>query len=212
MMATLLVSLGVPMLRHGDELGHSQQGNNNAYCQDNDISWLDWQHPDQEFLAFCAEVVSFQRRHPVFQRRRFFSGRPIFGTELSDIGWFRPDGQEMTPQDWQAGFAKSVGVFLNGDALPDPDRRGRRLTDDSFLLLFNAHHGDVTFEIPGGNWGYMWQADLDTAEPCTRHQTQPSGAKVMVAGYSVQVLRRVQLGLQNGLTRSSILRVEVPCR
>ena len=126
MMATLLLSQGVPMLRHGDEIGHTQQGNNNAYCQDNEISWLDWEHADDQFLTFCAELVAFRSRHPVFRRRRFFEGRPIFGSDLSDIGWFRPDGAEMTPDDWNTGFAKSLGVFLNGDALPDPDRRGRR--------------------------------------------------------------------------------------
>jgi glycogen operon protein len=191
MMATLLVCQGVPMLRHGDELGHSQHGNNNAYGQDNDLSWLDWEHPDGQFLAFCAEVVAFRHRHPVFQRRRFFEERPIFGTGLSDIGWFRPDGQEMTPDDWQTGFAKSLGVFLNGDALPDPDRYGRRVTDDSFLLLFNAHHGEVPFLLPGRKWGQLWLTDLDTAVPTTKQEVQPAGTKVVVAACSLQILRRV---------------------
>ena len=177
------------MLRHGDELGHSQHGNNNAYCQDNEISWLDWEHADHEFLAFCAEVVAFRHRHPVFRRRRFFSGRPIFGTELSDIGWFRPDGLEMTPDDWQTGFAKSLGVFLNGDALPDPDR-GHRVSDDTFLLLFNAHHEEVSFLLPGGTWGQPWLTDLDTAAVSTRHQTHPGGTEVVVAARSLQILRR----------------------
>ena len=152
-MTTLLLSQGVPMIRHGDELGHSQQGNNNAYCQDNELSWLDWEHADLDFVAFCADLVAFRHQHPVFWRRRFFEGEPIFGGELSDIAWFRPDGAEMTDDDWQAGFAKSLGVFLNGDALPDPDPRGRRLRDDSFLLLFNAHHEDVTFVAAGQGVG-----------------------------------------------------------
>src|SRR5262249_38681911 len=158
---TLLLSLGAPMLRHGDEIGHTQQGNNNAYCQDNEISWLDWEHADSSFLAFCAEVIAFRRHHPVFRRRRFFEGRPIIGDELSDIGWFRPDGREMKPADWDTEFAKSLGVFLNGDALPDPDPRGRPLADDSFLLLFNAHHGDVGFVLPGGKWGQLWVTDIN---------------------------------------------------
>jgi glycogen operon protein len=198
MAATLLLCQGVPMLRHGDELGHSQQGNNNAYCQDNELSWLNWErdHAGEQFRAFCAEIVAFRRQHPVFRRRRFFEGRPIFGTELSDIGWFRPDGQEMTPDDWQAGFAKSLGVFLNGDALPDPDPQGRRVTDDSFLLLFNAHSGDVSFLLPGGKWGHLWLSDLDTAAKTAAREVQkqealPAGTKVLVAAYSVQVLRRV---------------------
>jgi glycogen operon protein len=190
-MTTLLVSQGVPMLRHGDELGHSQQGNNNAYCQDNELSWLDWENADAEFLAFCAELINFRRAHPVFWRRRFFEGRPIFVTGLSDIGWFRPDGQEMEPDDWDTGFAKSLGVFLNGDALPDPDTRGRPVSDDTFLLLFNAHYGDVTFVLPGGAWGQLWVTDIDTAAAPAEAESYPAGAKVSVAARSVQVLRRV---------------------
>jgi glycogen operon protein len=191
MIATLLVSQGVPMLRHGDEIGHSQQGNNNAYCQDNEISWLDWEHADDQFLAFCAELVAFRSRHPVFRRRRFFEGRPIFGSDLSDIGWFRPDGAEMTPDDWNTGFAKSLGVFLNGDALPDPDRRGHRLTDDSFLLLFNAHWEDVIFLLPGGASGERWLPDFDAAVVPVPSEPLPAGTKVVVGARDVQVLRRV---------------------
>ena len=155
MMATLLLSQGVPMLRHGDEFGHSQQGNNNAYCQDNELSWVDWENADEDFMEFCAQLVAFRREHPVFTRRRFFEGEPIIGSKskLSDIGWFRADGVEMEDEDWETGFAKSLGVFLNGLALPDPDQRGHRLTDDSFLLLFNGDHEDVSFVLPGGDWG-----------------------------------------------------------
>jgi isoamylase len=189
MMATLLVSQGVPMLRHGDELGHSQRGNNNAYCQDNEISWLDWEHADERFLAFCAELVAFRLWHPVFRRRRFFEGRHIFG-EMSDIGWFRPDGAEMTPDDWETGFAKSLGVILNGDALPDPDRRGQRLTDDTFLLLFNAHHEDLKFVLPAEPWGKKWQPDFGTAVVPRSLRARQAGAKVTVAARSVEILRR----------------------
>jgi glycogen operon protein len=192
LLTTLLLSQGVPMIRHGDEIGHSQQGNNNAYCQDNELSWLDWEHADLDFLAFCADLVGFRNQHPVFWRRRFFEGEPIFGGELSDISWFRPDGAEMTDDDWHAGFAKSLSVFLNGDALPDPDPRGRRLRDDSFLLLFNAHHEDVTFVLPGKQWGRRWVTELTTvSDPGVRKAKSP-GAKVSVAGRSVQVLRRVE--------------------
>jgi isoamylase len=192
LITTLLLSQGVPMIRHGDEFGHSQGGNNNAYCQDNEISWLDWEHADLDFLAFCADLVDFRNRHPVFKRRRFFEGEPIFGTELSDVAWFRADGAEMTDEDWQVGFAKTLSVFLNGEALPDPDPRGRRLRDDSFLLLFNAHHEDVTFVLPGKEWGRRWVTDLTTvSDPGVRRPKSP-GAKVTVAGRSVQVLRRVE--------------------
>ncbi|HWG01982.1 MAG TPA: glycogen debranching protein GlgX [Trebonia sp.] len=191
MMATMLLSQGVPMLRHGDEFGHSQRGNNNAYCQDNEISWLDWEHPDKGLLAFCAKVIAFRHKHPTFRRRRFFEGRRIFGLKLSDVGWFRTDGKEMTPDDWDTGFAKSVGVFLNGDALPDPGPHGERLTDDTFLLLFNAHNEDVPFTLPGGKWGQMWITDIDTADPDGKPDTVLAGAEVVVPPFSLQVLRRI---------------------
>jgi glycogen operon protein len=195
LMTTLLLSQGVPMIRHGDEIGHTQLGNNNAYCQDNEISWLDWEHADAEFLDFCAELIEFRRKHPVFRRRRFFEGRPITGTRQSDtdIGWFRPDGREMSQEDWDATFSKSISVFLNGDALPDPDRRGRRVTNGTFLLLFNAHHEDVTFALPGRAWGQQWVTDIDSAASSAgpSRRTHRARGRVVVAARSVQVLRRV---------------------
>ena len=192
LLATLLLSQGVPMLRHGDELGHSQRGNNNAYCQDNELSWLDWDGADRELLEYCQMLVEFRAAHPVFRRRRFFEGRPIFGTEVSDIGWFRPDGAEMTDHDWQAGFAKSLGVFLNGDALPDPDARGHEIRDDSFLLLFNAHHEPVEFRLPGVKWGQRWVPVIDTAGSggAGMAEVASAGSVREAAGRSVQVLRR----------------------
>jgi isoamylase len=191
LMATLLLSQGVPMLRHGDEIGHTQQGNNNAYCQDNELSWLDWEHADEEFLDFCAELVAFRLKHPVLRRRRFFEGRPVLRGGLSDIGWLRPDAAEMTEADWETGFAKSVSVVLNGDALPDPDRRGQPLTDDTFLLLFNAHHEDVAFVLPNGIWGEQWQAETATAGTPAEQDVYQAGASLFVAARSVTVLRRV---------------------
>jgi isoamylase len=196
LMATLLLSTGVPMLRHGDELGKSQDGNNNAYCQDNELSWLDWENADKDFADFCADLIDFRHKHPVFTRRRFFEGEPIFRGGLSDIGWFRPDGVEMTDDDWKTGYAKSLAVFLNGSALPDPDTRGRRVIDDSFLLLFNGHHGDVTFVLPGKAYGRRWLTEFDTAatagtgKPPRERKGRQAGAKVVVAERSVQVLRR----------------------
>ena len=195
LMATLLLSTGVPMLRHGDELGHSQEGNNNAYCQDNELSWLDWENADTDFAAFCADLIDFRHKHPVFTRRRFFEGEPIFRGGLSDINWFRPDGVEMTDDDWKTGYAKSLAVFLNGSALPDPDTRGRRVIDDSFLLLFNGHHGDTTFVLPARAYGRRWLTEFDTAatdaeRPPRERKARQAGAKVVVAERSVQVLRR----------------------
>ena len=191
MMATLLVSLGVPMVRHGDEIGHTQRGNNNAYCQDNETSWLDWEHADTEFLDFCAELVAFRRRHPVFRRRRFFEGRPISGGGVSDIGWFRPDGVEMSTEDWQTGFAKSLAVFFNGDALPDPDPKGRLPRDDSFLLLFDAHWEDLVFVLPGAPWGQNWLPAFGTAVVPRPPEIQSSGAKVVVAAREIEIFKRV---------------------
>ena len=193
LVATLLLSQGVPMLRHGDELGHSQQGNNNAYCQDNGISWLDWEAADTTFQDFCAWLIEFRRAHPVFRRRRFFEGRPIFGSEVSDIAWFRADGVEMAPSDWQAGFAKSLAVFFNGDALPDPDPRGQRVTDDTFLLLFNAHHDQVEFRLPGARWAASWVRVLDTVAPDGAVADLTSalrpGSRTVLPAHSMQVLR-----------------------
>jgi isoamylase len=194
LMATLLMSQGVPMLRHGDEIGHSQRGNNNAYCQDNEVSWLDWEHADEEFLAFCAGLVALRLRHPVFRRRRFFEGRPIIGGDFSDIGWFRPDAAEMTTRDWQTGFAKSISVVLNGDALPDLDNRGHPISDDTFLLLLNAHYEDIAFVLPGGTWGQRWQPETGTAGIPAEQEVYEAGAKVFVAARSAQLLRGVLAG------------------
>src|SRR5688572_30684141 len=133
-LATLLLSQGVPMLLGGDEIGRTQGGNNNGYCQDNEISWFDWENADQMMLAYTRWLIGFRRDHPVFRRRRFFEGRPIKG--VPDIGWFAPDGSEMSQDDWDKGFAKSLGVFLNGDAIASVDDQGEPVSDDSFLILF----------------------------------------------------------------------------
>ncbi|HMC80027.1 MAG TPA: glycogen debranching protein GlgX, partial [Acidimicrobiia bacterium] len=163
-LATIFLSQGVPMILGGDEMGRSQGGNNNAYCQDNEISWLDWTLKDDnaDLLTLTTRLAEFRRDHPVFHRRRWFQGRPIHGETVTDIGWFAPDGTEMTGEDWESGFAKSVGVFLNGDAIPDPDPRGEKITDDSFLVLFNAHYEKLPFTIPGRDWGDHWVVVLDT--------------------------------------------------
>lgn len=160
--ATLLLSQGVPMLSHGDELGRTQLGNNNAYCQDSELSWVNWPG-DGELLEFTQGMVWLRRNHPVFRRRRFFRGRPVAAAhdDLTDIAWFTPGGEEMTDQDWSASYAKSLTVFLNGAAISEPDRRGGRITDDSFLLMFNAHHESLQFTVPREH-GEQWQVVVDT--------------------------------------------------
>ena len=186
LMATLLLSQGVPMLSGGDELGRSQGGNNNAYCQDNEISWYDWEGVDDDFLEFCRTVLRFRREHPVFRRRRWFQGRPIRG--LDDMAWFRPDGGEMTDTDWQEGTMLAVGVFLNGQAIAQPDRYGRRVSDDTFLVLLNAHHEDVRWKLPHRQWGTSWQVEIDTATH-PRNRSVGAGRTIDRQAHSVAVLK-----------------------
>jgi isoamylase len=164
-LATLFLSQGVPMLLHGDELGRTQGGNNNAYCQDNETSWVDWERArDFEWLTeFTARLIRLRRDHPVFRRRRFFQGRPVRGTNLEDIAWLTPAGLPMTDEQWTTGQARALGIFLNGDGLPDPDRRGRRPRDRSFLLLVNPTANAVTFVVPDERYGSSWTVVLDTA-------------------------------------------------
>ena len=189
-LVTLLLSQGVPMLLGGDELSRTQGGNNNAYCQDNEVSWYDWESVDEDLLEFTRSLVRFRLDHPVFRRRRFFEGRPIHGADVADIGWFRPDGSQMSDEDWDVGFAKSLGVFLNGETIPTPDSRGQRIEDDSFLVLFNASHEDVKFTLPGGAWGSVWEIEIDTAAPTEPDVVLKSGDVVELVARSVQVLKR----------------------
>ncbi|MBL1099954.1 glycogen debranching protein GlgX [Streptomyces coffeae] len=202
--ATLMLSQGVPMLSHGDEFARTQGGNNNAYCQDNEVSWVTWPNRGKdggeedrlalELLRFTRSLVWLRRDHPVFRRRRFFHGRPVEGThdELSDIAWFTHEGEEMRQRDWQAAHAKSLTVFLNGNAISEPGVRGERITDDSFLLLFNPHHEPLEFTVPVGH-GKSWQVIVDTAEP---EGVEPgSGAKV-AAGDRLTLVDRSLMVLQ----------------
>jgi len=192
-LTTLFLSQGVPMLVGGDEFGRTQGGNNNGYCQDNELSWFDWENMDDGLRAFVARLIRFRKNHPVFQRRRWFHGRHVRGTGVSDIGWFKADGGEMTDDDWQAGFARTVGVFLNGKAIPTPDDRGEPVVDDSFYLLFNAHHGPLEFTLPTCPWGDRWEKVIDTDEPVPdlrQHHEFKAGGKVRIQGYSLMVLRR----------------------
>ena len=191
-LTTLLVSQGVPMIIGGDELGRTQQGNNNAYCQDNEISWFDWEHADRNLVEFTRRVIAFRKEHPSFRRRRWFKGRPIRGKGATDIGWFKPEGSEMSDADWNEWFAKSFAMFLNGEGLA-PDERGRRVTDASFLLLFNAHVDTVAFKLPGAPWGSRWQPVLDTADDGkTAGDPVAAGTELQRIGLSLLVLQRVE--------------------
>jgi isoamylase len=165
LVATLLLSQGVPMLLGGDELGRTQRGNNNAYCQDNEISWLDWNlSPEQrDFLAFVESMVAFRRRHPVFARRRFLQGRPVSGDGVKDVVWLAPAGTEMTQEGWDQPFVRCLGVYLSGNALKRVSRTGRPLKDDDFLLLLNAHHEAVPFTLPQLRASAEWRLALDTS-------------------------------------------------
>ena len=167
-LATLLLSQGVPMISHGDEIGRTQQGNNNGFCQDNELTWIDWKNLDVDLLAFTRYVSSLRHDHPVFRRRRFFDGLPVGrrGRKgLPDIAWLRPDGSQMTKQDWGSGFGRAVAVFLNGQGLADRDGRGERVVDDSFVLCFSAHHEHIQFMLPPASYGRNWQVVLDTMNP-----------------------------------------------
>lgn len=159
----LFLSQGTPMLLGGDEISRSQRGNNNCYCQDNEISWYDWSHKDNDLFAFTSTLIKFRLSHPVFKRRGWFYGRSIHGGGIEDIGWFMPNGNEMSEQDWNAGFAKSLMVFFNGSLIPYLDERGERVTDDSFLILFNSHYEDITFFTPEEKWGKKWKKVINTA-------------------------------------------------
>jgi glycogen operon protein len=194
LMVTLLLSQGVPMISHGDEIGRTQQGNNNAYCQDNELSWMDWANVDEDMLAFTRFVIGLRTRHPIFRRRRFFEGKRISEWDkVPDISWLQPNAEPMTPHDWQVGYAKTLTVVLNGSALNERDRFGRPQQDKSFALFFNAADHPVTCLIPGRGAGIVWAEVLDTASwPVPEHSarlTYHAGRHRVVQARSVVVLQ-----------------------
>ncbi len=195
-LTTLFLSQGVPMLLHGDELGRTQRGNNNVYAQDNELAWVDWERArDFEVLSdFTARLAKLRHDHPVFRRRRHFAGRVVRGSTLEDIGWFTPAGEEMSDDDWDSGFAKSVAVFLNGEGIREPDARGERVVDDSFFLLFNGHSESIAFALPEIGAGERWQIVVDTAAPMLDDadpRSVKTGEAVPVEARSVLVLQKV---------------------
>jgi isoamylase len=195
LITTLLLSQGVPMICHGDELGRTQGGNNNGYCQDNTITWIDWADADAGLLEFTRAVSALRANHPVFRRRRFFSGKPVGRrgeAGLPDIAWFTPEGAEMTDEDWGAGFAKSVAVFLNGHGIPDRDARGQPVLDDSFLLCFNAHYEPLEFVLPPADFGTEWRTVLHSgAEDATASEELRAAQKLTVDAHTAVVLQAV---------------------
>jgi isoamylase len=188
-LATLLLSQGAPMLLGGDELGRTQRGNNNAWCQDNELSWFRWNEADPELLDFTRRLIALRRAHPVFRRTTFLSGHEVKGSGLPDVWWFRPDGRRMTQKDWQRQDAHTLGVFLNGAEIPERTPEGKEVVDDSFLLLFNAYGESITFTLPTRRFGARWRVELATGNGV------PGGplaarAQVPIEGRSLVLLRR----------------------
>jgi len=178
----------VPMLLGGDELGRSQGGNNNAWCQDNEISWFDWSSADVELLEFVRRMIQLRREHPVFRRQSFLSGAAS-RSGLPDVWWFRPDGRRMTQRDWTNSDTKTLGVFLNGQEIRARTDRGEEIVDDSFLLLFNAHFERVDFTLPARRLGVRWEVELATGS--VDGGSFPARATVSVQEHSLLLLRRV---------------------
>ncbi len=189
-LATLLLSQGVPMLLGGDEIGRTQQGNNNAYCQDNELSWYDWEDLDESLFDFTRRLIKLRKRHPVFRRRGWFQGRPIHGSEVDDIAWFTPDGDEMAEEHWEQGHAKSLGIYLNGSAIPNPNPRAEPVTDDDFYVMINAHDEALAFRLPGEDWGRSWVRVLDTST------VRRGGVQALAPGESLEVEARALVVLR----------------
>jgi len=190
MLTTLFLSQGVPMLLAGDEISRTQQGNNNAYCQDNEISWFNWKEADRDLLSFTQKLIQLRKNHPVFCRRRWFKGQPIKGVGLEDIAWFLPDGSEMSEENWQQDFAKSLGVFLNGRGLRAVGPKGEHIVDDSFYVIFNASHLELSYTLPSERYGQSWQTVLDTSKGFTEDKkVYGPGENVQVHGHSIVLLR-----------------------
>jgi glycogen operon protein len=192
-LVTLLLSQGTPMLLGGDEFARTQRGNNNAWCQDNEISWFDW-HWDgrgRRIYDFTRKLIELRREHPVFRRRQYLEGSDPEGSGLPDVWWFRADGRRMTKRDWNE--QRTIGMFLNGQEIAAPGPHGERVEDDSFLLLFNAHHEDVTFTLPTRRFGATWELELTTADPATEPGllVAPARTEVPVIARSVMLLKRV---------------------
>lgn len=191
-LVTLFLSQGVPMLVAGDESGRTQRGNNNAYCQDNEISWLDWKNADKDLLSFTRKLIHFRKNHPVFRRRNWFQGQPVLHSGLQDIAWFLPDGKEMSEENWRHDFAKSLGVFLNGQGIRSKGPKGEPITDNSFYVIFNAYHEELRYILPPEKYGMKWIKILDTYDNTINDEQPLFKAKdtIAVQGRSVVLLKQ----------------------
>ncbi|TWR31528.1 glycogen debranching protein GlgX [Mucilaginibacter pallidiroseus] len=188
LLATLFLSQGVPMLVAGDEFGRTQQGNNNAYCQDNEISWLNWNNADEQLLSFTSKLITLRKNHPIFRRRRWFKGKPVKGKGPGDIAWFLPEGTEMEDHHWDHDFARSLGIYLNGLGLHASDQQGVPIKDDNFYIMFNAHYEPISYTLPGFLSAKDWQIVLDTSNDEIEEQNLHTGNSIIVEGRSVMVL------------------------
>jgi isoamylase len=195
-LATLFFSQGVPMLCGGDEISRTQGGNNNAYCQDNEISWYNWDLDDNARMLcdFTHRLIEIRQAHPNLRRRNFFQGRRIHGSDIRDITWFRPDGREMTDEEWDAGWIRSLSMRLGGEALDDFDENGERIIDDTLLVLLNAHHDTVPFVLTASRPDYRWELMLDTARPevADKAEQYKAGKPYKLTGRSVALFRRLE--------------------
>jgi glycogen operon protein len=189
-LATLLLSQGAPMLLGGDEFSRTQLGNNNAWCQDNELSWFRWNEADADLLDFTRRLIALRRAHPVFRRTTFLSGHEVKGSGLPDVWWFRPDGRRMTHKDWQRHDAHTLGVFLNGAEIPERTPDGKEVADDSFLLLFNAYGESITFTLPTRRFGARWRVELATGDGVPEGPLYAARAQVTIEGRSLVLLRR----------------------
>jgi glycogen operon protein len=191
-----MLSQGVPMLLHGDEQGRTQGGNNNVYCQDNEIAWMDWEGGDAELLRFTRELLALRHQNPVFRRRRWFQGRALHGSDVRDIGWFHADGRPLEEEHWDAGQTRSLGVFLNGGAIASPAPDGRRIESDTFYLCLNATPEPVPFRLAGEplaerGWREVFDTDAGVFHGAEAPVHAP-GAERLVPGHSLLLLGRVR--------------------
>ena len=192
-LATLLLSQGVPMISHGDEMGRTQRGNNNAYCQDNPLSWVDWTLDEdrRRLLAFTTSLIRFRLSQPTLRRRRYFQGRHIRGGDVKDLAWFAADGREMNDDAWNADFVRSIGMLLSGSAIEELNERGEPTLGDTLMVLLNAHTGRVPFVLPAPGGNLRWQRVFDTFDPHARSASFKQGARYPLQGRSVAVLKTV---------------------
>ncbi|HEY9001553.1 MAG TPA: glycogen debranching protein GlgX [Mucilaginibacter sp.] len=202
-LATLFLSQGVPMLLAGDEIGRTQQGNNNSYCQDNEISWIDWNNADKELLDFTSKLIHLRREHAAFSRKNWFRGEPVKGNGIEDIAWFQPDGSNMTSEHWNQDFAKSIAVFLNGQGLHAVNSEGEKMVDDNFYIIFNASGEAIEYKLPGEEYAKDWRIIFDTAK-----YSQEEGQQLYHANETIKIDGRSVILLQHQLIKNGFKKHE----